>query len=348
MKTDMVGLYKTQKGDGFLELRTTKIPKPMANEVLVEIKAAGICGTDIHIKHDQFPYWPPVILGHEYSGVIVETGKEVEKYKVNDRVIGEPHTRACGKCELCRSGNIQLCSQKRSPGWGIDGAFAKYLTVPEHLLHKIPDSMTFEEAALIEPTANAVQDVLERGQVVANDTVVVIGPGPIGLLSIGAAKAGGAGKVIAIGTSADEAFRLPVALAMGADTILMADKQDIVSEVMRLTDNRGADLVVEASGSTKGIQSAVKMVKRLGRISQIGLPGKENIDFPWDAAAWKVCTIIFNLSTAFSCWDRSIGLVASKKIDVSKVISHKLPLSDWEKAFELVEKAEGLKVLLIP
>ncbi|OGN75579.1 MAG: hypothetical protein A2X25_07645 [Chloroflexi bacterium GWB2_49_20] len=344
----MIGLYKTQKGDGFLELRTAKIPKPVANEVLVEIKAAGICGTDIHIMHDQFPYWPPVILGHEYSGVIVETGKEVENYKVNDRVIGEPHTRACGKCALCRSGNIQLCSQKRSPGWGIDGAFAKYLTVPEHLLHKIPDSMTFEEAALIEPTANAVQDVLERGQVVANDTVVVIGPGPIGLLSIGAAKAGGAGKVIAIGTSVDEAFRLPVALEMGADNILLADKQDAVSEVMRLTDDRGADLVVEASGSMQGIQSAVKMVKRLGRISQIGLTGKGNIDFPWDAAAWKVCTIIFNLSTAFSCWNRSIGLVASKKIDVSKLISHKYPLSEWKKAFEVVEKAEGLKVLLIP
>ena len=344
----MVGLFKTAKGPGNMELREAPVPEPKANEVLLEIKAAGICGTDIHIKHDNFPYWPPVIMGHEFSGQIIEAGSEVENFKVGDRVVGEPHTKACGKCELCRTGNIQICAQKRSPGWGIDGAFAKYLTMPEHLLHKIPDTLSYEDAAFVEPAANVVQDVLERGQIVANDTVVVIGPGPIGLVAVMAAKAAGAGKLIVVGTKADQAMRLPIAEEIGVDAIVLADQQDAVAEVQKLTNGRGADLVVEASGAAPAISSAVGMVRRLGRITQIGLTGKDQISFPWDAAAWKVCTIIFNLSTAYTCWDRTIGLMADKKIDASKIITHKLPLQEWEKAFELVETMQGMKVLLIP
>jgi L-iditol 2-dehydrogenase len=344
----MLGLFKTAKGPGNMELREVPVPEPKPDEVLLEIKAAGICGTDVHIKHDQFPYWPPVIMGHEFSGEIVEVGNDVENFKLGDRVVAEPHTKACGKCELCRTGNIQICAQKRSPGWGIDGAFARYLTMPEHLLHKIPASLSYEDAALVEPAANVVQDVLERGKVIANDTVVVIGPGPIGLIALMAAKAAGAGKLMIVGIKKDETIRLPIAREIGVDAVILADEQDAVAEVLKLTDGRGADLVVEASGDASAIASSVGMVRRLGRIAQVGLTGKDQINFPWDTAAWKVCTIIFNLSTAYTCWDRTIGLIAEKKIDASKIITHKLPLKEWKKAFELVETMQGIKVLLIP
>ncbi len=340
----MVGLFKTAKGIGNMELRETPIPIPKVNEVLLEIKAAGICGTDIHIRHDKFPYWPPVIMGHEFSGVIVEAGNKVTDFKVGDRVVGEPHTRACGKCELCRTGNSQLCSSKRSPGWGIDGAFAKYLVMPEHLLHKFPDSMTFEEAAIVEPAANAVQDVLERGKVYANDTVVIFGPGPIGLLSLMAAKAGGAGKTIIVGTEIDRK-RLSKAIELGVDEIVLADKQNSVEEILRITNGRGADLVVEASGSPQAIAASFEVVKRLGRISQIGLTGRDEIKIPWDKAAWKVCDLFFNMSTGFTCWDRAIGLIASKKMDVEKIISHKAKLENWEDMFDAIERQEALKVI---
>jgi L-iditol 2-dehydrogenase len=249
---------------------------------------------------------------------------------------------------LCRTGNIQICAQKRSPGWGIDGAFARYLTMPEHLLHKIPASLSYEDAALVEPAANVVQDVLERGKVIANDTVVVIGPGPIGLIALMAAKAAGAGKLMIVGIKKDETIRLPIAREIGVDAVILADEQDAVAEVLKLTDGRGADLVVEASGDASAIASSVGMVRRLGRIAQVGLTGKDQINFPWDTAAWKVCTIIFNLSTAYTCWDRTIGLIAEKKIDARKIITHKLPLKEWKKAFELVETMQGIKVLLIP
>src|SRR3990172_7629700 len=160
----MLALVKLQKGKGFLKLKEVETPKIVADEVLIEVKAAGICGTDIHVKNDEFPYWPPVILGHEFSGKIVEIGSKVDSYEVGDRVVAEPHTLACGKCYLCRTGNIQICSSKRSIGWGIDGAFTKYIKMPEKLLHKIPDKVSYEHAAVVEPTANVVHDVLERSK----------------------------------------------------------------------------------------------------------------------------------------------------------------------------------------
>jgi len=344
----MLALYKTAKGPGNMELRKAIVPRPKPNEVLLEIKAAGICGTDIHIRHDKFQYWPPVIMGHEFSGVIVEAGGEVTNFRVGNRVVGEPHTRACGKCELCRTGNIQLCSAKRSPGWGIDGAFARYLVMPDHLLHRIPDSMTFNEAALVEPAANVVQDVLERAQIFANDCVVIFGPGPIGLLALMAARSAGAGKVVMVGTSSDLAMRLPVARDLGVDEVVLADQKDPVEEIMRITDGRGADLVIEASGAPSAIAASVGAVRRMGRITQIGLTGRNEINFPWDKASWKVCNIYFNLSTGYTCWDRTIGLIASKRFNVNKLISNVVPLEEWEPMFDAAEKLLTLKVIFTP
>jgi len=344
----MIGLFKTAKGPGNMALLEAPVPTPRENEVLIEVKAAGICGTDVHIKHDAYPYWPPVIMGHEFSGVIVEVGREVSGYQRGDRVVAEPHTLACGRCELCRTGNIQLCAAKRSPGWGIHGAFARYLVMPVHLLHRLPDALSFEEGAVVEPAANVVHDVLERGRVEPNDTVVVLGPGPIGLMSLMAARAVGAGKVVVVGAKEDEEMRLPIAKELGADAVIVAGREDPVQTVMDLTEGRGADLVVEASGSPKAIASTVGMVRRMGRIAAVGLPGGGDIPFPWNAAAWKVCTIIFNLSTGYTCWDRAIGLIAARKINVARIITHVEPLQSWERAFEAIESKRGLKALLIP
>jgi L-iditol 2-dehydrogenase len=347
-ENNMLGLVKTEKGRNNMELREVPVPRPQPNEVLLEIKAAGICGTDIHIKHDMFPYWPPVIMGHEFSGVVVEVGEEVTGFELGQRVVGEPHTRACGKCELCRTGNIQICASKRSPGWGIDGAFARYLAMPDHLLHHIPDNLPDQEAALVEPIANVVQDVLENTPILPNDTVVVIGPGPIGLAALMCAKSVSAGKLLMIGTSADSETRMPLAEKIGVDVLLQADKDDIVSVVNNLTNGKGADIVIEASGAPAAIRSTPHLVKKLGTICQIGLTGLEQISFPWDTAAKKACKLIFNMSTAFTCWDRAIGMMAAGAIDASLLISDVFPLTEWEKAFEKVESKQAIKALLIP
>lgn len=344
----MLGLFKTAKGPGNLELRETDVPHPAPNEVLIEVKAAGICGTDIHIKHDTFPYWPPVILGHEFAGEIVEVGDEVTGYAVGDRVVAEPHTRACGKCELCRTGHIQLCAEKRSPGWGIDGAFARYLAMPEHLLHRLPDSVSYEEGAVIEPAANVVQDVLERGRVEPNDDVVVFGPGPIGLLAVMAARAAGARRVMLVGTAVDEAVRLPLGKELGADHIIVAGQDDVVKAVSDITGGRMADLVVEASGAPPAIALTPHVVRRLGRITAIGMNGRDSVAFPWDAAIWKVCTIVFNLSTGYTSWEKTIGLVGSGRMPLGKIITHRVPLEDWAIAFDATESGQGVKALIIP
>jgi L-iditol 2-dehydrogenase len=348
MEGKMLGLFKIAKGEGNVTLMEIDIPHPKADEVLIEIKAAGICGTDLHILHDQYPYWPPVILGHEFSGQIVEAGEHVTGYKVGDRVVGEPHTMACGKCELCRTGYQQLCSSKRSIGWGIHGAFARYLVMPEKLLHHIPDSLTYDEAAVVEPTANVVQDVIERGDVTANDFVVVLGPGPIGLLSVMAARASGAREIALVGVKADLNRRLAKGKELGADHVIVADAENAIETVAALTGGRGADVVVEASGALTAIASSVGMVRRLGRIAVIGMTGRDQISFPWDAAIWKMCTIIFNLSTGYTSWEKAIGLIASKKIDVSQLITHRVPLTDWQQAFKAAGEGEALKALLIP
>jgi L-iditol 2-dehydrogenase len=287
-------------------------------------------------------------MGHEFSGVIVEKGREVSGFEVGQRVVGEPHTLACGKCELCRTGNIQICSSKRSPGWGIDGAFARYLALPEHLLHHIPDSLSDRHAALVEPVANVVQDVLEKTPILPNDSVLVIGPGPIGLVALMCAKAVSAGRLIMVGASPDQETRIPVAEQIGVDLILMADQEDVVDAVMDYTNGLGVDIVIEASGAPAAIAVAPHVVKKLGTISQIGLTGKDQISFPWDEAARKACTIVFNMSTGFTCWDRAIGMLASGAIDGDKLITHVFPLEDWEKAFQMVESKQAIKALLIP
>jgi len=331
-----------------VELRDVPEPVTGPGEVLIEVKACGICGTDVHVLRDQFPYWPPVILGHEFAGEIVELGPGVSLYRVGDRVVGEPHTQACGQCYLCRTGNIQICSMKRSPGWGIDGAFARYLKMPERLLHRIPAHVSFDTAAVVEPAANAVHDVIERAKVEAGDFVVVVGPGPIGLLAGMTARAGGARRVVVIGTKHDEAVRLSKARELGFDTLVAGGDRDTLEAVAGMTGGIGADLVVECSGSAPGIASAIDLVRKKGRVCAIGLTGKSSIPFPWDKAAFKVCDLIFNLSTSYTSWDRTIHLVASGALPIDKVISHRMPLSEWDRAIAEIDAQRALKVLLIP
>ncbi len=344
----MKALVKTQKGVGHLELMDMPEPRPASGEVLIEIHASGICGTDVHVKYDRFPYWPPVILGHEFAGVIVELGPDCQHYQEGDRVVGEPHTRHCGQCYLCRTGNVQICAQKRSPGWGKHGSMAKYLVMPEQLLHRIPDNMDFDTAAVVEPTANTVHDVIERAGIVAGDFVVVLGPGPIGLLAGLTARAAGARHVVMVGAPPDEGLRLEKARELGFPTVLNVARDNVAQAVMDLTGGIGADLVVECSGAPPAIAATVELVRKKGRICAIGLTGGRTVDFPWEQAAFKVVDIHFCLSTSYTSWNRTIDLISTGQIPAEKVITHRLPLDEWEKGFEELEALRALKVILHP
>lgn len=345
----MKALMKTQKGVGHFEI--CDIPAPEVqneDDVVIKVSAAGICGTDVHIYHDMFQNYPPVVLGHEFSGVVTAVGSGVKNFKVGDRVVGEPHTKFCGKCEMCRAGKIQLCKDKRSPGWGINGAFTDSLVVPELFLHHVPDAVADDVAALAEPMAIVTHSVLERTKVDPQDVVAVVGAGPIGLLSCVVAKAGGAKKTILIGMDADEKLRFPVAKKLGVDHILNGSKVNVEEEVLRLTNGLGADVAIEASGAEGGINTAINVVKRCGRIGVIGMPGRDKTSVQWLKMINKVLDVTFNLSSSVSSWERALGIMASTPADLRSVISHYANIEDWEAMFDAIAKGEAIKVMFVP
>jgi L-iditol 2-dehydrogenase len=217
------------------------------------------------------------------------------------------------------------------------------------LLHRIPADMTFEEAAFVEPAANVVHDVLERGRVELADTVIVIGPGPIGFMAAMASKAAGAARVALAGTDADESLRLPVARTMTAiDFVWNVLRDDVPAAVAMFTDGRGADLVVEASGSEAGIGLAVQLVRKKGRLAAIGLTGRDRIRVPYDAAMSKAIDFIFNMSTSYTSWDRAIHLIHTRRIDVRPLITHKGGLDRWPEFFAALETKQGIKGIFVP
>lgn len=233
----MMALVKEK--DGQMHIKEVDIPKVGGGEVLIEVKAVGICGSDIRLYRNKHIFFPPVIIGHEFSGVIKEVGAGVKEWSVGDRVTCEPHALSCGECAHCKKGNIHICASKRSLGWGVDGACADYISVSKSLLHKIPDSMSFEEAAVLEPTAIVTHALLERTQITAGDFVVVLGAGTIGLLSA------------------------------------MVAQVKVSHEVMKLTNNFGADVVIEASGAEAAANMAVDIVRKHGKIGAIGESGDD-------------------------------------------------------------------------
>jgi len=344
----MKALVKTKKGPGHIEVLEVPEPSPGPGEVKIEVAACGICGSDIHVRHDTFPYWPPVILGHEFTGTVIELGPECAYTSVGDRVVAEPHTRACGQCHLCRTGNIQICPEKRSPGWGIDGGMAKYVCYPERLLHCIPDTMTWEQAVVVEPTANAVTDLLLRTGLTPGDFVVVQGPGPIGLMTAMVARAAGARDVAIIGTPGDVELRFKAARDLGFSQLINIAEADPVQAVLDLTNGIGADIIAECSGSPKAIPVACDLVRKMGKICAIGLTGGKDVTLPWDKFAFKVCEVIFNLSTMYESWDRTIELIHSGRVPAEQLITHKAPLEEWERVFDDIEQLKALKGVLVP
>ena len=260
-------VVKEAKGEGNIVYKDVAEPKPGYGELKVEVKVAGICGTDIHIYHDRFRSNPPVVLGHEFSGVVVELGDGIREFKIGDRVTVEAPAHICGTCVFCRTGNYNLCSDRLGMGWGVNGCFAKYCIIEEKMTHKIPDNVSFKAGALCEPFACVVHGI-ELTEIHGEDLVVVAGPGPIGLLAMQAAKAEGA-KTMVIGTAIDKE-RLEVAAKLGADYTVNLQEQDALSVVHGLTKGYGADVVLECSGNQASVNSCFELIKKGGRYTHGG------------------------------------------------------------------------------
>ena len=340
----MRAVVKTRRGEGHVELLDVDEPAAKAGWVVLEVIGAGICGTDLHILHDEHPYWPPVTLGHEFAGRIAELGAGVEGWRVGDRVVCEPHAGACGICHLCRRGFAQLCAHKRSPGWGIDGALAPYVAVPAHLLHRVPDEVSDLAAAVCEPTAISVS-ALERVGVSAGETVVVLGPGPIGLICAMVARALGAGRVVVVGR-ASSAPRLAIAEQLGLE-VWRSDELDVEEAAREGTAGRGVDVVVDTSGGGSAIASGVRMLRRRGRMCAVGVSGRDSIEFPWDEALFRAIDLHCSFSSSYTSWDGALSLLRSGAVR-AEPLTTLFPLERWDEAFRALEAREVVKAVLTP
>ncbi|MDR7555790.1 MAG: zinc-binding dehydrogenase [Armatimonadota bacterium] len=344
----MRGVMKVGRGPGLVELHEVPDPQPGPGEVLIAVAAAAICGSDLHIFHDRHPYWPPVILGHEFAGTVAAVGEGVSGYAIGDRVVSETSTGSCGVCFLCRSGNRQICEHKRALGIGTNGAFAHYVVAPASLLHRVPDGVPLEEAALTEPTAIAVHAIVERMKVAPGETVVISGPGPIGLLCLQVARAAGAGLIVVSGTPTSARLRLQVARTVGADVIVNIGEEDLVHRVLALTDGRGADVAVETSGAPQAVEALPRLTRRLGRIGLLGVTGHPTVPFPADVALFKGLEVQCSFSSKHTSWVTALRLLASGQVRVRPLLTTAVPLERWQEAFEAQEQGRAIKTLLMP
>ena len=346
----MKAMVKTQKGVGFVEVKD--VPKPEVktdHDILIRVKQAGVCGTDLHIYNDMFPYNVPVILGHEFVGVVEAVGSKITEFKPGDRVIAEPHTLACGTCEMCRSGHPHMCSTKRSPGYGIDGCAAEYICYSQpELVHKVPDNVPDSVAVLAEPMAVAMNAVIDRTKIELGDVVVISGAGPIGQLCAVCAMEAGAYQVIMLGTDADEELRFPTARELGVTRTINVQKEDAAAVINEMTNGRGADVTMECSGAASAVNNAIDITRVFGRMGVVAIPGPEKISVKWSQSIHKCHRIEMCYSSSPISWVRVLHLMATTKKDLSKLATMTVPLTEWESVFEAVKAGKCIKGVLVP
>jgi L-iditol 2-dehydrogenase len=342
----MKALRKLERGQGHVELVEVEVPRPEEGEVLVKVKYCGVCGTDIHILHDEFPKAvPPVTLGHEFSGVIHTLGAGVEDRRVGDRVTVNSAAEFCRTCEHCRAGLTQRCDARQGFGSGKDGAFADFVVARWDGLHALPDHVTFQEGAFCEPLSCATHAVMERSAVQSGDIVLITGPGTIGLLVLQTAKAVGA-KAIMVGTEKDEE-RLEVAADLGADRRVRTDRQDPEQVVEEFTKGRGVDSVFECSGAERAVNDSLHWVRKGGEFIQVGLFGRP-IAVDYDQVVFREIQVKGSFTHNRGSWEKALALLRDRKVDMRPLISGEYPLDRWQEAFEKFENGVGLKYLLHP
>lgn len=340
----MKALVKESFGKEGIKLKDIEKPVPGLDEIRVKIIAAGICGTDIHIMKDEFDYNSPVVMGHEYVGVVDELGKNVKGFNEGDNVVSLTAVETCESCLYCDNNLLMLCDDRLSIGSGVDGAFAEYMTIPAKKTFKLPDNTTdIYQYAITEPFACVVRGVIERTRVDAGDIVLVSGPGTIGLLATQLAKNQGA-YVITSGIPEDKK-RLELAKELGADEIV--SNPDNLEAVIKNHSQYGADVAFECSGAAPSIEACLRNLKKQGTYSQLGLFG-EKIPVDMDEFLYKEIRITNSFASEPSSWERALRLIKNDKIKLKPLISSQVSLEDWEKGFEMFVDKENFKILLIP
>ncbi|MAS34167.1 MAG: Zn-dependent alcohol dehydrogenase [Anaerolineaceae bacterium] len=345
----MEALVKYDSRDHAVEVRDIpEPPSPGPNEVILEVKAAGVCGSDLHMWHENHSWQIklPLVLGHEFCGVIADVGANVTGFKVGDRVACETAASVCNQCIYCLTGNYNLCPNRQGYGALADGAFTRYVTARPQILHHIPDNVPFAHAALTEPICVAYNALVEKtSSMKPGDTVVIQGPGPIGIMALLVTRLRGASTIIMLGTDRDK-HRLDVAAELGAHHVINIQQQDPVEVVRSLGDGFGADLIVDCSGVSAALKQSMELVRPNGTITKIGW-GPQPLNFNLDPLVAKAVTLQGTFSHTYSTWERVLGLLSSRQINLDPVIGGEYALNDWEKAFTKMDEGENVKSVLV-
>lgn len=343
----MRALVNVEPAPHRVEMQEKPTPDPGPGDVLLRVRGVGVCGSDLHQWHNTHGWKVnyPVTLGHEFGGEIAAVGSGVKGFKEGDRVVSETAASVCGVCVYCRSGHYNVCPRRLGFGYGLDGAMADYVRVPARCLHRVPDSVPFEDAALTEPGCVAANAVLELSHVQPGDLVVIIGPGPIGLMALQMAKLGSPGALWMVGTRRD-AGRLEIARALGATRTLVAEDEDVVEAARQAGDGFGAHLIVDCVGISATLKQSIDLVRPMGQITKIGW-GPQPVGFSLDPLVQKAARLQGSFSHAWKTWERVLGLYASGAVRPS-AIRKVFPLDRWQEAFETMDSLAIPKSVLVP
>lgn len=326
-------LMKCESGPGHVELVERPAPSPGPHHALIEVHGCGVCGTDLHIEAGEYAIDPPVIMGHEVSGVVTAVGDDVPPSWIGERVVCETYFSTCQACELCQDGRRNLCPRRRSIGTHVDGGFAAHVVVPATNLHSVPQHVDALAATLAEPLACVCNCLLDPPAVQPGDRVVVVGPGPVGLLAAQVARA--AGGIVTVCGLPRDASRLAVASSMGFD----------VSDERPPAD--WAQVVIECSGTSTGAAVCLESARRGGRYVQVGVFGGD-VRVPLDRVFYAELTITSGFASTARSWRHAIDLLSHRAVDLAPLVTRAAPLVAWPDVFADLRDARGLKLVLDP
>jgi L-iditol 2-dehydrogenase len=330
-----------------VELREVAVPEIGDDDVLLAVGAVSVCGSDVHQAYNTHS-WPvnvPVTLGHEFGGTIAKLGRAVRGFREGDRVVSETAAVICGACAMCRNGRYNLCPTRKGFGYGVDGAMAEYVKVPGRCLHAVPDSLSFELACLTEPHAVAYNAMCVNVTIRPGDLVVVLGPGPIGLLCARMAALSGANPLVVVGLTAD-AERLETARRLGATHLVDAQVDDL-DAIVRDLSPVGADVVCDASGSSRTLAAALRLVRPDGQVTKVGW-SPEPLGVDLNPLVQKNVRLQGSFSHNWPIWERVLHLLASRLTGAEHIVGLRTGLAEWREAFDAMHEGRVIKSVLVP
>jgi L-iditol 2-dehydrogenase len=330
-----------------VELREIPVPQIGDGEVLLEVGAVSVCGSDVHQSRNTHS-WPvniPVVLGHEFSGTVARLGRGVTGFREGDRVVSETAAEICGTCLLCRTGRYNLCTERKGFGYGVNGAMAQFVRVPARCLHQIPDSLPFDIACLAEPHSVAYQVMCVNSRIAPGDFVVVIGPGPIGLLCTRMAALSGAGTLVVVGLTADRP-RLEAARRLGATHTVDIETENL-EEIVRDICPIGADLVCDASGASSTLEIALRLTRPDGQVSKVGW-SPDIVTTDVNPLVMKNVRLQGSFSHNYPVWERVIQLLDRGVTMADTIVGLRAPLAGWREAFDSMHDGRVIKSVLLP